>query len=154
MDSVVRRLREHGLTLPVPKGPVANYVGCKRSGALLFVSALVSSTRGAAGVEVPLNEAKSAAQEVALGLLAIVQDYLGDLDAVASVEKLNGFIRSDPEFTQQPQVLDGASDVLVAAFGDAGKHARTATGVAQLPYGATVQLEMVLRLRDPARVGT
>jgi enamine deaminase RidA (YjgF/YER057c/UK114 family) len=148
MDSVVRRLSEHGLTLSAPKAPVANYVGCKRSGALLFVSALVSRTRGAAGVEVPLEEAKSAAQEVALGLLAIVREHLGDLDQVLSVEKLNGFIRSGPEFTEQPRVLDGASSVLVAAFGDAGKHARTATGVAQLPYGATVQLEMILRLRE------
>jgi enamine deaminase RidA (YjgF/YER057c/UK114 family) len=100
-----------------------------------------------------LDEAKTAAQEVALGLLAIVQEYLGDLEAVASVEKLTGFIRSGPVFTQQPQVLDGASEVLVAAFGEAGKHARTATGVAQLPYGATVQLEMVLRLREPLGVG-
>ncbi len=124
---------------------MANYVSCKESGNQLFVSALVSQTRGAAGTEVPVEAAAQAARETALGLLAIIRDYLGTLDRIAGVDKMTGFVRSDPTFTQQPAVVDGASEVLVAIFGEAGRHARTATGVAQLPFGATVQLEMILR---------
>ena len=148
MGVVAERLVELGWTLPPAKAPVANYVGCKRSGDLLFVSALVSPTRGAAGVEVDLDGARNAARETVFGLLAIVQAHLGDLDRIAAVEKMNGFVRSGPEFTQQPRVVDGASEVLIQLFGEAGRHARTATGVYQLPYGATVQLEMILRLHD------
>ena len=148
MASPEKRLRELGLTLPAPKRPVANYVACKQSGDQLFVSALVSQTRGAAGVEVPVEAAAQAARETVLGLLAIIRDHLGTLDRVAAVDKMIGFVRSDPTFTQQPAVVDGASEVLVDVFGEAGRHARTATGVAQLPFGATVQLEMILRTLD------
>jgi enamine deaminase RidA (YjgF/YER057c/UK114 family) len=148
VGQIERQLTELGWSLPPAKEPVADYVGCKRSGKLLFVSALVSRTRGAAGVDVDLNGARDAARETVLGLLAIVRSHLGDLDRVAAVEKMNGFVRSGPEFTQQPQVVDGASEVLTQLFGEAGRHARTATGVYQLPYGATVQLEMILRLHD------
>ena len=145
---IERRLAALGLALPAPKKPVANYVGCKLSGSLLFVSGLVSSTRGAAGVEVAMEEASAAAAQTMLGLLAIVKRDIGDLDRIVSVEKLNGFVRSGPDFTEQPGVIDGASELLVALWGEAGRHARTATGVAQLPFGATVQLEMVLRLGE------
>lgn len=148
MGRIDERLISLGWTLPPAKAPVADYVGCKPSGDLLFVSALVSQTRGAVGVDVELEEARNAARETALGLLAIIHDHLGDLDRVASVEKMNGFVRSGPDFTQQPQVIDGASEVLIQLFGENGRHARTATGVSQLPYGATVQLEMILRLHD------
>ena len=148
MGRIDERLVELGWTLPPAKAPVANYVGCKRSGNLLFVSALVSPTRGAAGVEVDLDEARHAARDTVLGLLSIVRSHLGDLDQIVSVEKMNGFVRSGPDFTQQPQVIDGASEVLIELFGETGRHARTATGVSQLPYGATVQLEMILRLQD------
>ena len=144
MGRIDDRLAELRLELPLPKKPVAKYVGCKQSGNLLFVSALVSATRGAAGVEVTLEEARAAAAATVLGLLSIVRHDLGDLDRTAGVEKMNGFVRSGPDFTRHPAVIDGASEVLVDVFGEAGRHARTATGVAQLPFGATVQLEMVL----------
>ena len=148
MSIIDRRLAELGIELPRPKQPVAEYVGCKRSGHVLFVSALVSETRGAAGDEVSTEAAAAAAEATVLGLLAIVRDHLGSLDRVVSVDKVTGFVRSAPAFTEQPRVVDGASRVLVALFGEAGRHARTATGVAQLPFGATVQLEMVLGVRD------
>ena len=148
MASPEQRLRELGIKLPAPKSPVANYVGCKQSGNQLLVSALVSQTRGAAGAEVSVEAAAQAARETALGLLAIIRDYLGTLDRVAAVDKMTGFVRSDPTFTRQPAVVDGASEVVVDIFGEAGRHARTATGVAQLPFGATVQLEMILRTLD------
>lgn len=146
MSGVTERLGELGLTLPSPKEAVANYVGCKQAGDLLFVSALVSEVCGAAGSDVSTDDAYQAARCTMLGLLAIVKAHLGDLDRVAWVVKVNGFVRSSPDFTEQPRVVDGASDLLVELFGDAGRHARTATGVAQLPFGATVQLEMQLQL--------
>jgi enamine deaminase RidA (YjgF/YER057c/UK114 family) len=141
------RLRELGLTLPAPKAPVANYLGTKRSGDLLFVSGRVSRLRGEVGSEVDLQHAQEAARDTVLDLLAIIREDVGDLDRIVSVERMQGFVRSAPGFTQQPAVIDGASDLLVALFGEAGRHARTATGTSQLPFGAAVQLDLVLRVR-------
>ncbi len=147
MASIEERLRELGLELPAAKAPVANYLGTKRSGDQLFVSARVSELRGEVGSEVSRDEAYAAARETALALLAIIRADIGDLDRILSVDKLLGLVRSASTFTEQPRVVDGASDLLVEVFGDAGRHARTATGVAQLPFGAAVQLEMVLSVR-------
>ncbi len=137
-----------GLELPAPKVPVANYLGTKKSGKLLFVSGRVSQTRGEVGTELDTAEAKLAARDAMLDVLAIVKQDIGDLDRIESVEKLNGFVRSSPSYTEQPFVVDGASELLIGVFGEAGRHARTATGVAQLPFGAAVQLELILRLHD------
>jgi len=149
VSAVEERLRALGLSLPVPKPPVANYLATKQSGTLLFVSGRVSELRGEVGSDVTLGQAKLAARDTALLLLAIVKQDLSDLDRIASVEQLRGFVRSAPSFTEQPQVIDGASDLLVALFGEQGRHARTATGVTQLPFGAAVQIDMVLLLQAP-----
>lgn len=146
MSAVEDRLRALGLVLPGPKPPVANYLGTKQSGALLFVSGRVSQLRGEVGTEVLTEDAKIAARDAMLDLLAIVKQDIRDLDRIVSVEQVRGFVRSAPTFTEQPRVIDGASELLVALYGDAGRHARTATGAAQLPYGAAVQLDMVVRL--------
>jgi len=148
MSAVEDRLRQLGLALPPPKTPVANYVGTKRSGDLLFVSGRVSQRRGEVGTELSVSDAQTAARDAMLDLLAIIKQDIGDLDAIVSIEQLRGFVRSSATFTEQPRVLDGASDLLVALYGDAGCHARTATGAAQLPFGAAVQLDMVVRLRS------
>lgn len=140
------RLTELGLALPAPKPPVANYLGTKRSGDLLFVSGKVSALRGEVGSEVDVARAKLAARDAMLDLLAIVKQDIGDLDRIVSVERLHGFVRSAPTFIAQPEVIDGASDLLVELLGQAGRHARTATGVNQLPFGAAVQLDLILRL--------
>ncbi len=103
--------------------------------------------RGEVGTEISLAKAQAAAKGALLDILAIVKQEIGDLDRIISVEKMNGFFRSAPSFTEQPKVIDGASDLLIQIFGNDGRHARTATGVAQLPFGAAVQLEMVMRLR-------
>ena len=142
MSAVEDRLRELGLALPPPKAPVANYVGTKRSGDLLFVS----GRRGEVGTELSVSDAQIAARDAMLDLLAIIKQDIGDLDRIASVERMHGFVRSSGGFTRQPEVVDGASDLLVALLGEAGRHARTATGAAQLPFGAAVQLDLVLRL--------
>jgi len=143
---VEARLNELGLTLPEPKPPVANYLGTKRSGDLLFVSGKVSALRGEVGSEVDVARAKLAARDAMLDLLAIIKQDIGDLDRIVSVERLHGFVRSAPTFIAQPEVIDGASDLLVELLGQAGRHARSATGVNQLPFGAAVQLDLILRL--------
>lgn len=146
MSRIEARLRELGLELPPAKAPVANYLGTKRSGDLLFVSGRVSQRRGEVGTELSLDEGRLAARDAMLDLLAIVRNDIGDLDRIVSVEQVRGFVRSAPTFVEQPRVIDGASELLVALYGEVGRHARTATGAAQLPFGAAVQLEMIVRL--------
>jgi len=143
---IENRLAKLGESLPEPKRPVANYLGCKRSGDTLYVSARVSRIRGEVGTDLCVAEAQEAAKGTLLDILAIVKAGIGDLDEIVSIEKMNGFVRSAATFTEQPAVVDGASDLLIALFGEDGRHARTATGVAQLPFGAAVQLEMIMRL--------
>ena len=146
MSRVEARLAAMGLVLPLPKAPVASYLGTKAAGSLLFVSGRVSEKRGQVGSDVAADEARLAARDALLDVLAIIKADIGDLDRLASIVKLQGFVNSAPNFTGQPQVIDGASDLLIALYGEAGRHARTATGVAQLPYGASVQLDMVVLL--------
>ena len=149
MGTIESRLRQLGLSLAEPKAPVANYLGTKQSGDLLFVSGRVSQLRGEVGTEVSVADAKAAARATTLDLLAIIKQDLGDLDRIVSIEQVRGFVRSAPTFIAQPEVIDGASELLIELWGDAGRHARTATGAAQLPFGAAVQLDMVLRLSRP-----
>ncbi len=151
MGRVETRLAEMGLALPQPKTPVANYLGTKQAGNLLFVSARVSAARGQVGVELSAEDAKRAAQDTMLHLLAIMKADIDDLDRVISIVKVRGFVNAAPSFTALPQVIDGASDLLIALYGEPGRHARTATGAAQLPYGASIQLDMVVELQDASR---
>ena len=148
MGTIEDRLAKLGLELAPSKAHVANYLGTKRSGDLLFVSGRVSELRGEVGSELTTAEAKLAAQGAMLDLLAIIKEDIGNLDQIISVEKVQGFVRSSPTFTKQPEVIDGASDLLIQLFGENGRHARTATGAAQLPFGASVQIDMVLRLAN------
>lgn len=153
MSAVESRLASLGLTLPPVMSPVANYLPCKRVGDTLYVSAKVSDQRGTLGVDLTVEQGQAAAQNCALILLAVLKHELGDLGRITSVDKMIGFVHSGPGFTQQPQVVNGASDLLVALWGEPGRHARTATGVAQLPFGAAVQLEMILSLRPDSLSG-
>ena len=146
MGRIERCLLDLGLELPPAKEPVANYLGSKRSGDLLFVSGRVSRIRGELGTDLDTARGAEAARDALLDILAIVKADLGDLDRIVSIEMLRGFVRSSSSFTEQPQVVDGASDLLIALWGEQGRHARTATGAAQLPFGAAVQLDMVVRV--------
>lgn len=148
MGIIERKLMAMGVALPVANAPVANYLGCKRSRSILYVSGRVSRTLGEVGSDLDLPQAQAAAREALLDLLAIIKQEIGDLDLIESVEQMRGFVRSAASFTEQPRVIDGASDLLIQIFGDPGRHARTATGAAQLAFGAAVQLDMVLRLKD------
>ena len=140
------RLADLGLQLPAAKSPVANYVGTRRSGSQLFVAGRVSEQRGVVGEDVSELQAHEAARDTALQLLAIVKADIGDLDRITAIVKMQGFVNAARDFERLPQVIDGASDLLLALFGEAGRHARTATGAAQLPYRATVQLDMVVEI--------
>ncbi len=146
MGIVEKRLEELGLSLPGPKPAVGNYLGSKKIGELLFASARVSDCIGEVGTEITLEKAKEAARDTVLMILAIIKQDIKDLDLIAGVLKLTGFIRSSANFTEHPKVIDGASDLLIELFKENGRHARTATGVAQLPFGASVQLDIIFQL--------
>jgi len=135
-----------GVILKAPKAPIAQYLNTKLTGNLLFVSGCVSELRGVAGNDVTEEQAKEASRNTMILLLAIIKEDIKDLDLIVGIIKVHGFIRSSSRFTRQPQVLDGASQLLIELFGEAGRHSRTATGVSQLPFGAAVQLDMILEL--------
>lgn len=148
MSLIEKRLLALGLNLPEPKPPVGNYLGSKSIGELLFAAGRVSDLAGEVGTEVSEEQAKEAARNTVLTILSIVKQDIKDLDLITGVVKLTGFIRSSPGFTAQPKVVDGASDLLIEIFGENGRHARTATGVAQLPFGASVQLDIIFQLKQ------
>jgi enamine deaminase RidA (YjgF/YER057c/UK114 family) len=147
-----QRLAELGLSLPDMVAPAFTYVPTVRTGALVFVSGQVPfvggvlELTGKVGAEVTAEEAYLLARQCALNGLAAVKAEIGDLALVARVVKVVGFVASAPSFTGQPQVINGASDLLVAAFGDAGRHARSAIGVAALPLDAPVEVELVVEV--------
>ena len=147
MSIIEDKLKKLGLQLNPPKPSVANYLGCKRFGELLFVSGRVSELKGEVGTGVTEEEAKIAARDTILLILSIIKKDMGDLDLIQNIIKVQGFIRSSINFTRQPYVLDGASDLLVELFGINGQHARTATGVNQLPFGAAIQIDLILQLK-------
>ncbi|MDR7534156.1 MAG: RidA family protein [Armatimonadota bacterium] len=145
---VEARLAEMGLQLPPPPAPVANYVRTVRVGNLLFVSghgphrdgALVFT--GKVGQDLTVEQGYEAARLVGLNCLASVKEALGDLDRVKRVVKLLGMVNCTPEFDRQPEVINGCSDLLVALYGEAGRHARSAVGMGSLPRKIAVEIEM------------
>jgi enamine deaminase RidA (YjgF/YER057c/UK114 family) len=151
MASPGERLRELGLTLPTVAAPAGAYVPARRSGSLVFTAGQVPfvdgvlPATGKVGAEVAPEQGYDLARICALNALAAVDGLVG-LDAVAGVVKVVGFVASAPGFTGQPGVVNGASDLLGAVFGDAGRHARSAVGVAELPLGAPVEVELVVEL--------
>jgi enamine deaminase RidA (YjgF/YER057c/UK114 family) len=144
---IEKKLEELGIALPTPAAPIANYVGFVRTGRLLFVSGQLCFAggelvaKGKLGPQVTIEQGQAAARACAINLLAQIKAALGDLDKVARVVRLGGFINSAPDFLDGPQVMNGASDLMVAAFGDKGRHARTTVGVAALPADAAVEVE-------------
>jgi enamine deaminase RidA (YjgF/YER057c/UK114 family) len=147
-------LREHRIELPQASAPLANYVPVVRSGSLLFVSGQVCQWNGERrflgklGREFSVEEGQQAARLCALNIVAHVRAALdGDLDRVERIVRLGGFVNSADDFTQQPLVVNGASDLMVEIFGDAGRHARAAVGVNALPGGVAVEVEAVVEVR-------
>ena len=150
MSAPEERLAELGLSVPEVPTPVAVYVPAVVSGDLVFTSGQLPMKNGElmltgkVGGEVGPEEAKEAAQQCALNAIAAVKSVIGDLDRVAQVVKVVAFVASTPDFTGQPQVANGASELLGKVFGDAGIHARSAVGVPVLPLDSPVEVELVL----------
>jgi len=157
MSAVEDRLKDLGLDLPDVVPPLAAYVPALRQGDLVFTSGqlpmvsgdLVQSGKVGDGHGlIPASDAKALAETCALNAIAAIKSVLGDLDQVARVVKVVGFVASDPTFTGQPGVVNGASELLHKAFGDAGVHARSAVGVAVLPLDSPVEVEVIVAVRD------
>jgi len=152
MARVEQRLVEIGVTLPTPNPPVANYVPYVITGKLVFISGQVSNTpngliRGKLGADVSLETGIEAARACGVNLLAQLKAATGgDLDRVKRVVKLVGFVNCAPDFIDQPKVVNGASDLMVAAFGEAGRHARAAVGAPSLPMNAAVEVDGVFEI--------
>ena len=153
MSQVEERLSAAGVVLPTPTAPVANYVPFVRSGALVHISGQVSvdaggGVRGVVGQDVDLDQAIAAARLCGINLLAQMKAACdGDLDRVARVVKLGGFVQAGPDFFEIPKVVNGCSDLMVAIFGDAGRHARSAVGVYRLPMNFAVEVDAVVEIR-------
>ncbi len=150
MSTVEDRLAELGLSVPEVVPPVAAYVPAVRDGNLVFTSGQLPmvdgsmAATGKVGGAVTPETAKEMAQACALNAIAAIKALIGDLDQVARVVKVVGFVASEPSFTGQPAVVNGASELLAKAFGDRGVHARSAVGVVALPLDAPVEVEVIV----------
>lgn len=133
---------------------MANYVNGVRTGNLIFLAGKGpkapdgSELNGKVGTEVSIEEAYAGARLTAINQLAVLKDMLGNLNRVVRVVKVLGMVNSDPDFVEQPAVINGFSDLIVEVFGDRGKHARAAVGMASLPRGQSVEIEMIVEVRD------
>ena len=143
-------LKQKSIVLPPPVAPVANYVPAVRVGNLLFLSGAgpdQSTPRGKVGKDLSLEQGYQAARATGLNLLATTRATLGSLDRVKRIVKVLGMVNSAPGFTDQPKVINGFSDLMVEVFGEAiGKHARSAVGMAELPFNIPVEIEMILEV--------
>lgn len=143
------KLSELGITLPAIRPAVGNYVSCVKVGNLLFTAGQgVDEYHGKLGKDISIDEGYKAARQSMLNLLSVVRNELGDLNKVRRIVKILGFVNSTEDFINQPKVMNGASDVLVDIFGEKGKHARSAVGMAQLPNNTTIEIEMVLEIEE------
>ncbi|MFC1595449.1 RidA family protein [Gemmatimonadota bacterium] len=146
------KLLELGITLPEPPSPVANYVNAVRTGNLIFLagkgprSADGTEITGKLGREVTIEEGYRAARLTAINQLAVLKAELGDLNRVVRIVKVLGMVNSDPSFVEQPAVINGFSDLMVEVFGERGRHARAAVGMASLPRGQAVEIEMIVEV--------
>ena len=150
--SVEAALAARNLKLPKPAAPVADYVPTVEAGGMMFVSGQLpfkdgEVMRGRLGEDTDIAMGKQAAEACALMIVAQIKAALGDLDRVERIVRLGVFVASDARFTEQPQVADGASSLMVALFGDKGRHARAAVGVPVLPRGAMVEVDAVVAVK-------
>lgn len=148
------KLQELGISLPQAAAPAANYVPYVKSENQLFISGQLPMNadgiqfKGKVGTDFTAEEAAEAAKLCAINLIAQMKAATGDLDKIARIVKLVGFVNSGPDFEQQPAVINGASDFMVAVFGDKGRHARSAVSAASLPFGVAVEIEAIVELAD------
>lgn len=150
-DSILAKLHSMGLALPEVPTPVAAYVNFVRSGNLIFLSGglPIDGTRkiiGKVPTQVSIDKAKDAARMIMLNRLAVIREAIGSLDKIKQIVALNGFVNSEADFYEHPQVINGASEFLVELFGDKGKHSRTALGAAALPLNVAVEINLIVEV--------
>jgi enamine deaminase RidA (YjgF/YER057c/UK114 family) len=149
---VEARLAELGIVLPEAPNPVANYVPSFLAGNLLFISGQISRAadgtvvKGRLGAELDVEQGRAAARLSGLAILAQAKAAVGDLDRIAHLVKLTGYVAATPDFVDHPQVVNGASDLMVEVLGDNGRHTRAAIGVASLPAGCAVEVDAILMI--------
>lgn len=154
MASPEERLKELGIELSAAPAPLGSYVPCVRAGNLLFLSGMLPLREGKllrigrVGESLSLNEAQEDARQAAINALSILKAYLGSLDRIARCIKLVGYVASAHDFTQQPAVLNAASDLLRDIFGENGRHARAAVGVSVLPLNSPVEIDFIFEVAD------
>ncbi len=148
------RIKELGLVIPEPPRPAGHFVPAVQVGNLVFVSGQIPAVSGRVGIkgklgrDLSIEQGQEAARTALLNVLAVIQHTTGTLDAIKRIIKLNGWVASAEGFNSQPKVVDGASLLLEEIFGEAGKHARAAIGVAELPLGAPVELELIVEVQS------
>jgi enamine deaminase RidA (YjgF/YER057c/UK114 family) len=146
------KLRELGIELPKAPAPLGSYVPAVRAGNLVFLSGILPliqgklPRQGRVGEDISLDEAREDAKTAAINALAVLKSYIGSLDKVKRCLKLTGYVASAPDFTEQPKVLNAASDLMFEIFGEAGRHARAAVGVNVLPLNSPVELEFIFEV--------
>lgn len=146
------RIRALGLSLPTPPSPGGNYVSAKRVGEIVYLAGAISTgpdglITGTAGLDRTIEDGYAAARACALTLLAVLKREIGTLDHVVEILTVNGYVNAAPGFPDSPAIINGASDLLVSVFGDAGRHVRAALGVSALPRHALVELQMTVRVK-------
>jgi enamine deaminase RidA (YjgF/YER057c/UK114 family) len=152
MGSIENKLEQIGLKLPEISKPVAAYIPAKQSGKLVFTAGQLPMvngeliSKGLLGLNVEVEEANKAARICTLNALAAIKGVIGDLDQIKQIVRVVGYVASIPTFTQQPAVVNGASELLLEIFGEAGKHARSAVGMAALPLNASVEIELTVEV--------
>lgn len=153
-DKIANRLKELGIELPEAMAPIGSYVAHYTAGDMLFISGQISKTAdgrilsGKLGADLAVADGQAAARACALNILAQAHAALGSLDRIVRVARLNGFVNSTPDFTDQPQVINGASDLIAEVLGDAGVHTRAAIGVASLPVGCAVEIDAIIQIKS------
>jgi enamine deaminase RidA (YjgF/YER057c/UK114 family) len=152
MSKIEHKIIELGLVLPTPSKPLASYVPAKKSGSLVFTAGQlpmvdgVLVAQGFLGKNVEIEDAYQAARICTLNALAAIKGVIGDLDQIKQIVRVVGYVASVPEFTQQPAVVNGASELLLDIFGENGKHARSAVGMTVLPLNAAVEIELTVEI--------
>jgi enamine deaminase RidA (YjgF/YER057c/UK114 family) len=151
MNPILKRLSEAGLALPDPPQPGGHYLPWQRHGRLLYLAGVISSRggqviKGRLGDDMTVEQGFEAARECALLQLAALQQALVSLENVSQIVSLNGYVRCTPDFCDSPKVINGASDLFIHLYGDQGRHARAAIGVASLPAGAAVEVQMIVEI--------